>query len=248
GSPLPQEAMREFRVHLNPYDAQYTRGASFVISAVTQRGTNEVHGSVFGYGQSNALKALDLSQREKRTANPAAFAIPDYSRGQLGFNLRGPIRRDRLFFAVSYEGQSTNAGFKAKYWIHSVQLRHTYTPSSGFVNEASLNVLSWSHNESPLVPGVTLLYPSITFGTSGFPLILKETHVRLIDRVTHTLGQGRHILTGGVEVARVHTNSWLPSNRDGFFRFSLDSSSLPNLGRIGVGFFDTTSAEDARAI
>jgi len=317
GSPLPQEAMREFRVHLNPYDAQYTRGASFVISAVTQRGTNEVHGSVFGYGQSNALKALDLSQREKRTANPAAFAIPDYSRGQLGFNLRGPIRRDRLFFAVSYEGQSTNDGFnvvplrpsyrpdnwdaysgtfkaptqnhtgvvrltaplggahtldavwagryynsetnfgdqiahnagiKAKYWIHSVQLRHTYTPSSGFVNEASLNVLSWSHNESPLVPGVTLLYPSITFGTSGFPLILKETHVRLIDRVTHTLGQGRHILTGGVEVARVHTNSWLPSNRDGFFRFSLDSSSLPNLGRIGVGFFDTTSAEDARAI
>src|SRR5438876_526879 len=228
GSPLPQEAMREFRVHLNPYDAQYTRGASFVISAVTQRGTNEVHGSVFGYGQSNALKALDLSQREKRTANPAAFAIPDYSRGQLGFNLRGPIRRDRLFFAVSYEGQSTNDGFnvvplrpsyrpdiwdaysgtfkaptqnhtgvvrltaplggahtldavwagryynsetnfgdqiahnagiKAKYWIHSVQLRHTYTPSSGFVNEASLNVLSWSHHESPLVPGVTLVYP-----------------------------------------------------------------------------------------
>src|SRR5437667_147902 len=258
GSPLPQEAMREFRVHLNPYDAQYTRGASFVISAVTQRGTNEVHGSVFGYGQSNALKALDLSQREKRTANPAAFAIPDYSRGQLGFNLRGPIRRDRLFFAVSYEGQSTNDGFnvvplrpsyrpdiwdasagtykaptqnhtgvvrltaprgsahtldlvwagryynsetnfgdqvahnagiKAKYWIHSVQLRDTYTPSSGFVNELSLNLLSWSHNESPLEPGVTLLYPSITFGTSGFPLILKETHVRLIDRVTHTLGQ-----------------------------------------------------------
>src|SRR5947208_3737119 len=110
GSPLPQEAMREFRVHLNPYDAQYTRGASFVISAVTQRGTNEVHGSVFGYGQSNALKALDLSQREKRTANPAAFPIPGYSRGPLGFNLRGTIRRDKLFFAVSYEGQSTDDG------------------------------------------------------------------------------------------------------------------------------------------
>ena len=316
GSPLPQEAMREFRVHLNPYDAQYTRGASFVISAVTQRGTNELHGSVFGYGQATSLRALDLSQREYLTAHPG-LSIPDYGRAQFGFNLRGAIRRDKLFFAVSYEGQSIddgfnvvpgrptyqpdiwdafagtfkaptqnhtgvvrltaplsrshtldlvwagryynsetnfgdaiahNAGINAKYSIHSVQLRHTYTPSSGFVNEASLNVLSWSHNESPLVPGVTLLYPSITFGTSGFPLILKETHVRLIDRVTHTLGQGRHILTGGVEVARVHTNSWLPSNRDGFFRFSLDSSSLPNLGRIGVGFFDTTSAEDARAI
>src|SRR5436190_7305903 len=109
GSPLPQEAMREFRVHLNPYDAQYTRGASFVISAVTQRGTNDLHGSVFGYGQSNALKALDLSQREKRTANPT-FVIPDYNRAQLGFNVRGPIQRDKLFFAVSYEGQSIDDG------------------------------------------------------------------------------------------------------------------------------------------
>src|SRR2546425_2023145 len=122
GSPLPQEAMREFRVPPNPYDAPYTRGASLVISAVTQRGTNDVHGSVFGYGQSNALKALDLSQREKRTASPAAFSIPDYSRGQLGFNLRGPIRRDRLFFAVSYEGQSTNDGFNV------VPLRPSYRP------------------------------------------------------------------------------------------------------------------------
>src|SRR5216117_2893046 len=111
GSPLPQEAMRDFRVHLNPYDAQYTRGASFVISAVTQRGTNEFHGSAFAYGQSNALKALDLSQREKRTATPATFSIPDYGRAQLGFNLRGPIRRDKLFFAVSYEGQSIDDGF-----------------------------------------------------------------------------------------------------------------------------------------
>src|SRR3989442_13028991 len=63
GSPLPQEAMREFRVHLNPYDAQYTRGASFVISAVTQRGTNEFHGSLFGYGQSNPPQARHLLHR-----------------------------------------------------------------------------------------------------------------------------------------------------------------------------------------
>src|SRR5438067_6014181 len=99
GSPLPQEAMREFRVHLNPYDAQYTRGASFVISAVTQRGTNELHGSVFGYGQATSLRALDLSQRDYLAAHPG-LSIPDYGRAQFGSNLRGPIRRDKLFFAV----------------------------------------------------------------------------------------------------------------------------------------------------
>src|SRR5256885_4866634 len=230
GSPLPQEAMREFRVHLNPYDAQYTRGASFVISAVTQRGTNELHGSVFGYGQSNAFKALDLIQRERRTANPATFSIPDYTRAQFGFNLRGPIQRDKLFFSVSYEGQiiddgiavvpgrpafnpglwdtfagtfkaptknhtavvrltaprgaahtldatwagryynsetdfgsgasfgaigAHNAGIRAKYWIHSVQLRDTSPPRSSFANELSLNLLLWSHNESPTAGSAT---------------------------------------------------------------------------------------------
>src|SRR5438552_14729986 len=92
GSPLPQEAMREFRVHLNPYDAEYTRGASYVISAVTQRGTNEFHGSIFSYGQTNALRALDLSQREYLAAHPT-LSIPDYGRAHFGFNLRGPIRR-----------------------------------------------------------------------------------------------------------------------------------------------------------
>ena len=317
GSPLPQEAMREFRVHLNPYDAEYTRGASFVISAVTQRGTNELHGSLFGFGQSNALKALDLIQRERRTANPTTFAVPDFTRAQFGFNLRGPIQRDKLFFAVSYEGQSIddgigvvpgrpafnpgiwdalagtfkaptknhtvvarltaprganhtldatwagryydsetnfggtgaqNSGINAKYWVHSVQLRDTYTPKSSFLNELSLNVLLWSHNESPLQPGVTSVYPSITFGTAGFPLVLKETHVRLIDRITHTLGDGRHLLTAGLELARVRTNSWLPSNRDGFFQFPTDTSTRPSLGRIGVGFYDPSSDEDARAI
>src|SRR6266487_323497 len=317
GSPLPQEAMREFRVHLNPYDAQYTRGASFFISAVTQRGTNEFHGSVFGYGQNNDLRALDLFQRRSRTANPVTFTRPDYNRAQFGFNLRGPIRRDKLFFAVSYEGQSTNdaiavvpgrpavqpgiwdayagtfkaptknhtgvvrltaplggahtldavwagryynsetnfggtgarnSGINANYWVHSAQLRDTYTPSSAVANELSLNVLYWSHNESPLEPGVTKVYPSITFGTNTFPLVLKETSVRLIDRATYTLGEGRHIATGGIELARVRTNSWQPSNVDGFFQFPTDTSSRPSLGRIGVGFYDRNSAEDARAI
>ncbi|MBX6364074.1 MAG: TonB-dependent receptor [Gemmatimonadetes bacterium] len=316
GSPLPQEAMREFRVHLNPYDAEYTRGGAYVISAVTQRGTNEFHGSVFAYGQNNDLNALDMFQRKARAANPDGFSRPDYSRAQFGLNLRGPIVKDRLFFAGSYEGQSTDntiavvpgrpavnpgiwdayagsfkaptknhtgvlrltapmgtrhtldatwagrfydsetnygnrgarsSGINANYQVHSVQLRDTYTPNASFMNELSLNFLYWHHNESPLEPGPTKSYPGIQLGTSSFPLELKEKTLRLIDRATYTLGDGRHILTGGVELAKVNTNSWNPTNRDGFFQFPTDTSTLPSLGRVGVGFF-THTEEDARAV
>src|SRR5688572_15419836 len=282
-SPLPQEAMREFRVHLNPYDAAYTRGSSFIISAESQRGTNEMHGSVFGFGQNNSVNAHDLFQRRLRAAN-ATYQRADYQRAQFGFNLRGPITRDRTFFSVSYEGQSTDntltvaptgarwtsfakdhaaptvnhtavarlthnvnplhtadvtyaarfydsetnfggrtdrtGGITAKYWVHSAQIRDTYTPDANTVNELSLNMLSWSHSEAQMEPGrKTETYPGIIFGTSGFPLELKELTFRLVNRFTKSLGDGRHMLTAGAEVAKVGINAWLPDNRDGSFTF-----------------------------
>jgi hypothetical protein len=309
-SPLPQEAMREFRVHLNPYDAAFTRGASFILSAESQRGTNEMHGSAFAFGQSNDLNAHDLTQRQLRAANPN-YKRADYKRGQFGFNLRGPIKRDQTFFSVSYEGQSTDntltvtptgtawssfakdwaaptvnhtgvarithninplhtadftyaaryydsetnfgnrtdrsGGITATYWVHSAQLRDTYTPDANTVNELSLNVLSWSHSEAQMEPGrKTEVYPGITFGTAGFPLELNELTFRLVNRFTKSLADGRHVLTAGGEVAKVSINAWLPDNRDGSFNFLTDTSSLPNTASIGMGFLTGTD-EDARA-
>ena len=98
GSMIPQEAVREFRVYLNSYDAEYARGSSYVISAVSHRGGNELEGSVFGFVQNRDLVAKGAFQDRK----------PEYRRYQVGGNLRGPIIRDRLFFAASYEGQLTD--------------------------------------------------------------------------------------------------------------------------------------------
>lgn len=98
GSLVPQEAVQEFRVYLNPYDVEYTRGASWVISAVTRRGGNRLEGSIFDFYQDRALVAKGSFQATK----------PEYRREQLGGSLRGPILRNRVFFAASYEGQLTD--------------------------------------------------------------------------------------------------------------------------------------------
>ncbi len=98
GSMLPQEALREFRVYLNSYDAEYARGASYIISAVSHRGGNELQGSLFSFLQNRNLVAKGAFQATK----------PEYQRYQLGGNLRGPIVKDRLFFAASYEGHLTD--------------------------------------------------------------------------------------------------------------------------------------------
>ncbi|MCU0627719.1 MAG: hypothetical protein MUF21_14735 [Gemmatimonadaceae bacterium] len=102
GSPIPQEGLEEFRVFLNPYDAEYTRAGSYVISAVSRQGGNRWEGSAFGFFQNRDAIARTFFQQQAGT--PA----PNFGRQQAGANLRGPIIRDRLFVSASYEGTFTD--------------------------------------------------------------------------------------------------------------------------------------------
>jgi hypothetical protein len=102
GSPVPADAVREFRVLQNPYDAEYARAGVYVIAAATHRGTNEMRGSAFGTYQNGRMVSVTRFQR----AIPN-FSRPDYSRQQGGFSIRGPIVRDRLFYAATYEVANT---------------------------------------------------------------------------------------------------------------------------------------------
>jgi len=98
GSPLPQEGIEQFRVYLNPYDAEFTRAGSYVISAESRRGTNEWKGSAFGFLQNKSMLAKNAFQT----------VVPNFGRDQLGFNIAGPLKKDKLFLATSYELTNTD--------------------------------------------------------------------------------------------------------------------------------------------
>ena len=102
GSPLPQEALEEFRVYLNPYDAEYSRAGSYVISAVSRRGTDKWEGSAFGFYQGQDYIARTFIQKRSNAQ------LPKFGRNQFGLNLRGPIAKGKLYFAGSYEGTLTD--------------------------------------------------------------------------------------------------------------------------------------------
>lgn len=309
GSPLPQEGLEQFRVYVNPYDAEYTRAGSYVISAESRRGTNNWQGSAFGFFQNKSFTA-------RNAFLPAASPTPNYGRTQAGFNLRGPLVKDKLFFSTSYELTSTDfyldvnptsggtkwtqykgaflapnknhssytrltwvqsprvtydamlsarflrgegnfggrvsqdGGISQKYEIYTGQLRQRYLSQGGnFVNEASLQVVNWNHNEAPLKPGPQLTYPGVIFGTAGFPLILKETHLRVVDRATFNIdnGSGSHVIKMGVELSSISATQNQPNNTNGTFGFLTDTSSLPNTASIAVGFTDPNGTSDAIA-
>src|SRR3954451_3148580 len=93
----PIEAIQEFQVITNQFDAEYGRTAGAVVNAVTKAGTNTVSGSGFGYFQRGGLTTKDFFAKEKNL--PKANTKYDRWGGTVG----GPIIRDRLHYFGSLE-------------------------------------------------------------------------------------------------------------------------------------------------
>src|SRR5499427_3426200 len=95
------DAVREFNVLSGTYSAEYGKRAGAQVTAVTQSGTNQFHGSVFEFLRNSALDArniFDLNPTPGADSKPAPFR-----RNQFGASLGGPIKQDRLFFFRNYE-------------------------------------------------------------------------------------------------------------------------------------------------
>jgi outer membrane receptor protein involved in Fe transport len=99
----PQESVAEFRVVNNSFGAEYGRALGGIVNIVTKSGGNDMHGSVYDYLQNNATDARSLLQ-PAATATTAAAANA-LRQNQFGGTLGGPIKKDKTFFFMNYEGQ-----------------------------------------------------------------------------------------------------------------------------------------------
>jgi Carboxypeptidase regulatory-like domain/TonB dependent receptor len=93
----PQESVQEFRVVNNSFGAEYGRAAGGIVNIVTKSGTNTFHGSIYEYLQNSAADARSLLQ-------PAPLPH-ELRQNQFGGTLGGPIRKDKTFFFLNYEGK-----------------------------------------------------------------------------------------------------------------------------------------------
>lgn len=107
GNPFPRNAVQEFRVITQNFKAEYQKASSAIIVATTKSGTNEWRGSAFYNYQHEGLVALDSFQVAQRDNDPN-FSRPDYKRHQFGFDIGGPLIKDRLHMFASYEANRQN--------------------------------------------------------------------------------------------------------------------------------------------
>jgi len=203
-SPLPEDAIQEFRVLINAYDAEYTDGGAYIVSAITRRGTNDFYGTAFGTFENKDLTARGPFQTTK----------PDYNRQQAGLTIAGPIVRDKLFYSASYELSNANsfadvvpgrpaynpniwqqyAGtFKSPRVTHLGAVRLTYQPD----NKNTLDLI-WDtrYTWSKFYFGGTVAYQAGLYGQYHVNnLMLKSTHVfneRALNELTIQYLSWRH--------------------------------------------------------
>jgi len=92
------EAVEQFKSTANAYSAEYGRAGGGVLSVTTRSGTNKFHGTLFEFFRNDKLNANDFF------SNKNALGKTPLRWNQFGANLGGPVKRDRLFFFVNYEG------------------------------------------------------------------------------------------------------------------------------------------------
>jgi Carboxypeptidase regulatory-like domain len=97
----PIETIEEVHVATSMYDASMGQASGAHIETTTKSGTNHLHGQVYEYFQNNVFDAAPTFL----TANPFFTGAPPLHRNVFGGTLGGPIKKDKLFFFVSYQGQ-----------------------------------------------------------------------------------------------------------------------------------------------
>src|SRR5580698_5713776 len=89
--------LTEVRVLTQTFNAEYGGHGGAVIEMICKSGTNQFHGSLSELYRGASLDA-------KNYFDLAANPIPQFVRNQFGAGLGGPLKRDRTFFFVNYEG------------------------------------------------------------------------------------------------------------------------------------------------
>jgi len=112
--PVTLDSVQEFRVTTSNYNADQGSTSGAQVSLVTKSGTNQFHGSAYEYMRNTYTSANDYfikaSQIDNCEANgtplsdPSCNKAPKLIRNIFGASLGGPIRKDRLFFFLNFEG------------------------------------------------------------------------------------------------------------------------------------------------
>jgi hypothetical protein len=94
----PVDAIAEFKMQTDNYSAEAGRSAGAILNATIKSGTNEFHGNAWEFLRNDAFDAANFFE------NAGGIPKGEYRQNQFGATFGGPIRKNKTFFFMDYEG------------------------------------------------------------------------------------------------------------------------------------------------
>jgi outer membrane receptor protein involved in Fe transport len=147
------DALQEFKVTTNAYSAEYGHVGGAVINASVRSGTNEVHGSLWEYLRNTDLNATGFFK-------PVGGAKPVYIYNQFGGTLGLPVKKNKAFAFIDYEGFQRMQ--------HSLSTTSVPTLAQRAGNFSGLTVVDPYNPTAPFPNGMIPETRLTNFGTTVF--------------------------------------------------------------------------------
>jgi hypothetical protein len=98
-----QDSVGEFKVQYNNLGAEWGKYSGAVSNFSTKSGSNAFHGAVYEYLRNKVLNSNDYFLKESQLLNDQPNTPGPYVQNNYGFNVGGPIWKNKTFFFVSWE-------------------------------------------------------------------------------------------------------------------------------------------------
>ena len=121
GANLPFEFVQEIEIKTGAYGAEYGKATGGIFNVVTKSGSNDIRGDAFAY-----FTAKSFVREVKASAIPFTGAAPNgFSEIDAGFDIGGPIIKDKLFFFGAFNPQHRKNFFLTQTFLQEVENKVT---------------------------------------------------------------------------------------------------------------------------
>lgn len=147
GNAYSFDVVREFQVVTSGGQAEFGRALGGYMNVVTRSGTNDLHGTVYGFLRNQRLNAQ----------NPLSHTKLPLTQGQYGASLSGPLRRNRTFVFGNYEGRRLNTNGLV-----------TIAPANAAAINTRLSALGFTGPRLAVGTGPATFYPTTVHTDNAF--------------------------------------------------------------------------------
>ncbi len=158
----------EFKVDNSTYSAEYGRNAGSVVNIATRNGTNQFHGEIHEFLRNDAMDARNF-------ANPVGDPQLPFKRNQFGGDGGGPLKKDKAFLFLSYEGLVQRQSAPLSTPVLSAAQRATkatYDPTI----QGLIGLIPTANSPGNVFVGSAAAPVNIQQGTANFTQNISDSH------------------------------------------------------------------------